>query len=230
MRYLSFGAGVQTTAILFLYPKIQFEEVIFADTGAELPETYEYIDRYIKPFIEENGLKFTVVRGNEKGITNLEDYCLYYRIMPSVRVRWCTSKYKLKPIFKYLESKKERPITAILGISYEERHRVIKSPYDWHIPEYPLVSMKMTRDDCKKVIVRKGYAIPPRSGCYFCPFQTIDEWKDLYIRHPKLYERAIKLEENGQKFNEFKLMPIGISLREFRDQLLSNNGDKNENP
>jgi len=30
MKYLSFGAGVQTTDILFMYPQIKFDEVIFA--------------------------------------------------------------------------------------------------------------------------------------------------------------------------------------------------------
>jgi len=218
VKYLSFGAGVQTTTILFMYPQIKFDEVIFADTGAESPETYEYLEKYSIPFMQENGIKFTVVKGNEKGIDNLEEYCLYYKIIPSMRVRWCNYKFKTKPIEKYIltKPKNEFPIVGILGISSDESHRIKTSKYNWLSYEYPLIKLKMTREDCKRFIEKKGYPIPPKSGCFFCPFQRKKEWEELYLKHPDLYERAIRLEENSQQFENFKLLPSGISLRELR--------------
>ena len=51
--YLSLGAGVDTTAIL-LMPDImdKTDFILFADTGGENPETYEYLDKYLKPYFE----------------------------------------------------------------------------------------------------------------------------------------------------------------------------------
>jgi 3'-phosphoadenosine 5'-phosphosulfate sulfotransferase (PAPS reductase)/FAD synthetase len=218
MKYLSFGAGVQTTALLLMYYELKFDEVIFADTGAELPETYEYMEKYSIPFMEEKGIKFTIVKGNEKGINNLEDYCLNYKISPSIQLRWCTDKFKIKPITNYILSKPKSdfPAIAVLGISYDEAHRIRQSPYNWQINEYPLVDKKITREQCKKIITKYGWSIPPKSGCYFCPFQSEKEWKELYFNYPDLYERAIQIEENGQQFPKFKLLPNGVSLRELR--------------
>ena len=49
MRFLSFGGGVQTTSVLLMD---QYDEIIFADTGNEMPETYDYMKRYIAPYVE----------------------------------------------------------------------------------------------------------------------------------------------------------------------------------
>ena len=39
MRYLSFGAAVNTIGLLLLYPEVYYNDVIFADMGVELPKT-----------------------------------------------------------------------------------------------------------------------------------------------------------------------------------------------
>ena len=64
ITFLSFGAGVQTTAMLIMLAqgKIHADAVIFADTGAEHPETYDYIERYDKPLCEKMGIPFLTVR------------------------------------------------------------------------------------------------------------------------------------------------------------------------
>ena len=71
--FLSFGAGVQTTAMLILIAKgeIEADAVIFADTGAEHPETYEYIENYDKPLCEKVGIPFMTVRMHRR-ITNVD--------------------------------------------------------------------------------------------------------------------------------------------------------------
>ena len=42
---LSFGAGLNSTALLIMLVEKSYplDEVIFADTGAEVPETYEHL-------------------------------------------------------------------------------------------------------------------------------------------------------------------------------------------
>ena len=47
---LSYGAGVNSTALLFFLVKQKFplDYVVFADTGNERPETYSYLEKHIK--------------------------------------------------------------------------------------------------------------------------------------------------------------------------------------
>ena len=51
----SFGCGVDSVAGLLL--NSNYDEIIFADTGSELPETYAYLDYFEK----KSGLKITKV-------------------------------------------------------------------------------------------------------------------------------------------------------------------------
>ena len=61
VRILSMGAGVQTTACLLRFPE-RYDHIVFADTGDEEPETYEYIEKYLKPFCGEKQLDWVTVK------------------------------------------------------------------------------------------------------------------------------------------------------------------------
>ena len=52
-KILACGAGLQTTALVILIAerKLEVDAVVFADTGGEKPETYFYLDNYIKPLL-----------------------------------------------------------------------------------------------------------------------------------------------------------------------------------
>lgn len=63
VRCLSMGAGVQTTAQLLRDPqRYKNGFIIFADTGDEKAETYWYVEKYLKPFCKENGLRWVTVK------------------------------------------------------------------------------------------------------------------------------------------------------------------------
>lgn len=222
---LSFGGGVDTTAILHM-PEVMktVDEVIFADTGGEHPETYEYMEKYSSPFIKKLGIPFTVVRGHENadGVTveSLEEACLRWKIIPSRMLRFCTEKFKLRPIKKYLDSKYPgEEIHAIIGIAWDEAGRINDTKWKDYKTHYPLVDSRATREHCKKIIKEAGWPVPPKSGCYYCPFQRISQWKDLRHSHPDLWERAIRMEENGSRFPEFLLSNFHAPLREVHSRL-----------
>ncbi len=61
---LSFGGGLQTTtlAILVAQGKVKIDYAIFADTGCEKPETYDYLEDYTKPLFESIGIPFYGIR------------------------------------------------------------------------------------------------------------------------------------------------------------------------
>jgi len=198
-RVLSFGGGVQTTAmaILMAQGKIQADEVIFADTGAEKPETYWYMDNYTKPLFKELGIFFTTVRQNPQ----LYEYCFKHSLIPSTHWRWCTDKAKQRPIKKYLT----KADIIMIGFSVDESNRAKNQER-----VYPLLELGLSYADCENTILDYGWPMPLRSSCYFCPFQPWLEWNWLKREHPELIEKAISLEAHYYLRNSKARDTMGI--------------------
>lgn len=187
-RYLSFGAGVNSTALgLYLLEKgIEFEWV-FADTGCEYPETYDYI-KYLQ---EKLNIKITIVRPVVDGIDNLYDYCVKYRVIPLRIWRWCTDKFKVRPLREYFKS----PGVVYMGIDAGEAYRAKPVDIGGMVYEYPLIEEGIDRKGCIEIIRSWGLEVPPKSGCFICPFQRRAQWLDLYRVHPDLFQKAVYLEK-----------------------------------
>ena len=185
--YLSFGAGVNSTALMVLLRDRGIEfEAIFADTGCEWPETYAHI-----LWLEEHGWPITVVRGDDpRRGSDLAKYCQRYAIMPSRWLRWCTQQYKVEPLHKHVE----RPALMYLGIDAGEVSRAKPAREDWLTHEFPLVDEGINRGGCMKIIRKAGIPMPRKSGCFICPFQRVGQWRELRDRHPDLYAVALSIE------------------------------------
>ena len=67
--------------------KIDF--VMFADTGSENPETYEYMEKYIKPHLASINKQLVIVRGEEMVKGNLELKCVQTPILAGFLCRRC---------------------------------------------------------------------------------------------------------------------------------------------
>ena len=116
----------------------EFDKVfIFANTGKELPETLEFINKCDK----EWGLNIVWLEANvvyEKGVgTNFkvvsyetasrdgkpfEDMLKKYPL-PNNMASNCTRELKLAPIGKYVKSLGYKEVYTAMGIRYDERHR-----------------------------------------------------------------------------------------------------------
>ena len=102
-RYiLSYGGGVNSTALMAILVKEKYplDEIVFADTGAERPETYRYL-RYARSYLKRHGLRLRVLRS--KNGTLLET-CRRREVIPSMIWRWSTRDYKITPIYAYYRS------------------------------------------------------------------------------------------------------------------------------
>lgn len=183
-KILSFGGGLQTTALAIMIARgeLAVDEVVFADTGAEKPETYWYIENYIKPIIT---VPFVTVRSH---LGSIYDYCWQKKSLPSVIHRWCTDKFKVRPIEKCYPD-----TTMLIGFSLDEAHRARK-PSRLH-REFPLIKMGLTVNDCVGIIKDYGFPVPLRSSCFFCVYEPYIEWNWLKNNHPELMEKALALEE-----------------------------------
>lgn len=211
---LSFGAGVNSVALAILLINNGWRgEIVFADTGCEWPETYCYIDYFENKWLRPRGFEIVRLKGlpwQKKGRMgeSLIEYCEKLAIIPIMAVRWCTVEWKVEPIARYSSGRE-----VILGIAADEAHRQKGRIC-------PLVEWGVTREDCKKIIASEGLVIPPKSGCYICPFQPNGRLKALLELHPDLYERAARLERAAaaKSGKNTTLDPRGISLDEKRAQ------------
>lgn len=208
-RFISFGGGVQTTALLLmaLDGKIgHVDEVIFADTGGEWPETYSHIE-LMERACERASLPFTTVKSP---LESLEEWCIDNKKTPARAFRWCTDKWKIRPIRKYLKDRGRAPAVALMGISLDEVQRVHDPHWSEYSFEYPLIDRRLTRSHCISIISGYGMKVPHKSGCFYCPFQGNRMFRELYFNHRDLFDRARKLEENNPRFPEFTLRNIPL--------------------
>jgi len=202
IQTMSMGAGVQTTALLLMYPK-KYDYIIFADTGDEKKETYYYIEKYLKPFCVKNNIKWETVR-HKHGFTLME-WCMKRKIIPIRTRRWCTQDFKIKPINRFLRkigATKKNPAHVDIGISLDESHRANFSKKDVQYvkKEYPLLDRKITRNECYAIIEKHGFPIPPKSGCDFCMFQRRREILKLKAADPERFHKIVLMEQNDRYY------------------------------
>ena len=122
-NYLSFGGGVNSVAMMLLMlDQGQEFEAIFVDHETDWPETYEYFDMF-QEWLKDNGhqqitvLKPEYTRKKDNKVFNsLYEYCMFRKIVPTPMMRWCTRDFKVKPIYKYVET----PCFMNLGIDAGE--------------------------------------------------------------------------------------------------------------
>ena len=115
LRVLSLGAGVQSSTVLFkmLENKIKMADVaIFADTGNEPKEVYDYLKYLIN--VTKDKLPIHIVssgnivddalatkeKGTNKGFITMPIYAIDDLGKKSLGRRQCTNNYKIQPINK----------------------------------------------------------------------------------------------------------------------------------
>jgi hypothetical protein len=199
-NYLSFGGGVNSVAMMLLLLDEGAEfEAVFVDHGCDWPETYEYTDMLIRA-----GYKITRIRPEYKkrGIiwNNLYDFCWNYSMVPLRQQRWCTAEFKVTPLQKYFQ----KPCFNFLGIAFDESHRAKFSSRNGEELRYPLIEHEKTRKDCFEIISAHGLPAPDKSGCFFCPFQKISEWRKLRKIHQDLFCKAKALENRNNEWRKNK--------------------------
>lgn len=222
---LSFGAGRQTVAMLFeltpLFRRNKNAWVVFADTGGEHQETYDYLNDYVIPYCKTHEIQF--VRVYNKYGKDLYQYCFDKRIVPSMKYRDCTSKFKIAPIRKFISKElkitRTHPCYIFLGISDDEADRMNVSSVKYAKNVFPfidgfrdLINSGIRLLDCLEIVKNLGFPPVPKSGCWFCPYaQTSD------IIDPRYKSKTIALEENNSRYPEIKLRGMGKNTKSIRD-------------
>lgn len=192
---LGLSGGKDSTALaVLLHKEIPQMEYFFCDTGKELPETYEYLDR-IKARL---GIKITYLE-SERGFDHWLD--VYGGVLPSPKMRWCTVQMKIKPLEKWVG---DDEVISYIGIRADENRDGYISTKPNIKPVFPFKERGMVKDDILRLLEESGIGLPDyyrwrsRSGCYFCFFQRKHEWVMLAQEHPSLFQKAVEYEQNHQ--------------------------------
>jgi len=174
--------------------------IMFADTGGEKDETYNYLP-IINAWLERVGFPpVTVVRYVPKDFKHyppyhtLEENCWTNGTLPSLAFGFksCSLKWKAAPQHSYVKSwmparetwsRGERVLKAIgydAGPADMRRRNHAGNENDplyeyW----YPLIEWGWDRDRCKAEIAREDLPVPLKSSCFFCPAMKPAEVREL---------------------------------------------------
>ena len=194
MRHVCGISGGKDSSALAVYlrDKVPDLEYFFCDTGAELPETYDYLNR------------LEVVLG--KPITRINAdrpfehwFELYRGALPSPQMRWCTRQMKIKPLEDWLGEDEATSYVAIRADEMQRKGYVSTKPNISAV--FPFIEAGIDHEGVLKILDAASIGLPDyytwrtRSGCYFCFYQRKAEWVGLAERHPDLFERAVAIEQ-----------------------------------
>lgn len=215
LRTFSFGGGVQSTAALVLAARgeIDYPVFLFCNTGddSEDPDTLEYVTEVAGPYAERHGIALHELRypgrtlyqrlttlGPKGGQFIGIPFRLGANGVPGRRA--CTDDYKVEQVHRWQKAHGatvDDPALLGLGISLDEMQRE-RTPFDPSRPEqrrdYPLIRLRLTRQDCVNVIKRAGLKVPPKSACWFCPYKSRKRWQEMRHNRPQLFWGAVDLE------------------------------------
>ena len=169
IKVLSFGAGVQSTALLLMsckgiLPKLDY--CVFADVGWEPESVYSHLE-WCKDEASKAGIEIHVVKQTEGGlradvIKNMTSKDgNRFASMPffvrhdsgdvALSLRQCTNDYKITPLSRFmrreilgLKPRQRAPKNAViecwLGISFDEAPRAKPSRDKWKVHIFPFLN------------------------------------------------------------------------------------------
>jgi len=211
---VAFGGGVDSTAMIIglINKNLPIDLILFADTGAEKPHTYEHIKTFSYWLKEKGYPEITIVKKVRRDGTleTLEEECHRRNNLPSIAYGFksCSQKHKIQPQDKFLNNWQPTidcwgaGLKAVKYIGYDanESHRADnadKRNDPKYTNKYPLIEWDWSREDCLNIIKEARVNPPGKSACFFCPSSKKQEIVELYEKYPDLMERAIKIEEQA---------------------------------
>ena len=157
------------------------------DTGSELREVYEYLDKI------EAKLEIKINKLNS-GKTFDQWLDQHHNYLPSAHARWCTVMMKIRPYQRYVGRDQ---CVSYLGIRSDEEQRKGYITTKKNVETvYPFIEDGINLQGVYKLLLDSDLGLPKyykwrsRSGCYFCFFQRRVEWVRLLENHPDLFAKA----------------------------------------
>ena len=214
VRHICGISGGKDSSALAVYmrDRVPQMEYFFCDTGAELPETYDYLGKL------ETALGKQITRLNaRKGFDHWFE--VYRGALPSPQMRWCTKKMKIEPLEEWVGDDVAISYVAIRADESGRKGYVSTKPNIKAV--FPFVEGGIGHDDVLRILQDAGIGLPDyyqwrtRSGCYFCFYQRKAEWVGLADRHADLWERAVAIEQKVMKDGDASFGRFGMKGRQY---------------
>lgn len=159
VKHLLGISGGKDSAALALYLNSNYPELNIeyytCDTGKELKETYDLIDR-LEGVMGKAIKKYQSFKEDEVAISNPFDHFLasYGHFLPSSSQRWCTQKMKLEPFEKNVG---EEPTISYVGIRGDENREGYMSKRENIQTIFPFRKNIWSKDVIDTVFNKKYY-------------------------------------------------------------------------
>lgn len=214
---VSYGGGVDSTAVLVgMWRRGERPDaILFANTGAERPETYHHIFGVMVPWLAEVGFPTVTVvqyapsKCLNDPYTTIQGNCLSNGALPAIAIgsKACSVKWKGAPLDAWVDA------WAIAKAAYAQGTQVVRilgydngpadirrgkkedcEKYAWR---FPLREWGWDRERCKREIERAGLPVPMKSSCWFCPSNKPAEIAWLLHAHPDLAQGIVAIERRA---------------------------------
>ncbi len=214
-------SGGRDSAALAVYmrqnhPQLEID-YFFTDTGKELPEVYEFLNR-LEGFLGKPILRLNPDRDFDFWLKRYNDF------LPSPQSRWCTRMLKLRPFEQWVRPALESgtKVLSYVAIRADEEYREgYSSRHENLTIRLPLKEAGINKEGVLELLYGAGLGLPnyyewrTRSGCTFCFFQQKIEWVRLKERHPEAFEDAKAYEKTAVEHGSPFTWSQGESLSEL---------------
>ena len=219
----SSGGGVQSSAIaaLICMGELHPDLSIIVDTERELSTTWDYLDRWVMPALQQAGITLHRVEKSEYATVDLmrnDDLLIPAFTTESGEIgklpTYCSNEWKQRVMRRWATAKGVKQADIWIGFTIDELRRVTQPTGKWQ-NRYPLIDRRMTRGDCIALVKRIGWPEPPRSSCWMCPNKPHHEWEWQRHNAPNDFIRAIEFEREIQHHDDdLWLTDTGAPLEE----------------
>lgn len=204
-RHILGISGGRDSAALAVYmrqnhPDIDME-YFFTDTGKELPEVYDFLNR-LEGFLGKRINRLNPDRDFDFWLAE------YGHFLPSAKTRWCTRQLKLRPLNLWLREDLDKGVVvhSYVAIRADEPNRAgYKSQHPNMKVRFPLRDVGIDKAGVVDLLKDTDIGEPEyyrwrsRSGCTFCFFQQKIEWVRLMEEHPQAFEEARAYEKTAEE-------------------------------
>ena len=215
---LGISGGKDSAALaVYMRDRVPEMEYFFTDTGAELPEVYDFLDR-LEGYLGKPIARLTPESSRPDRTPFDELLDKYGGFLPSPNTRWCTRELKIKPFEAWVG---EDEVFTYVAIRADEARDGYRSTKPNIRPVFPFKEDGIRLRDVERILDKAGIGLPEyykwrsRSGCYFCFFQRKSEWVALAKEHPELFESAKAYEKLDRDTGERYTWSRGETLEEL---------------
>lgn len=213
---LSGGRDSSAMVVKWLENGNELDYIIFCDTGFEFPQMYEYIDK-LDSYLQRNfNISITRIDSSkeiqkwafEYPIQSGENKGRLRGIPKTIGKEYCTRETKVNPTKRFVCEKSSNKFrnTALIGYTYNEVENGRVSNLDYAVSRYPLHEWQMNEPEVDTFLKERSIHNPlyekfSRTGCYFCPKQSMRSLYTLYRNYPTLYQVMKEWEIKAKELN-----------------------------